>query len=92
MRERTFAIFFDDLKEDAQKRIITQELGDILECDPDSIKVDGIVVNNECYGYDEDPEKQELLQHVNLWANEKDWLMIWDCMDAQIVTIMNRVA
>lgn len=40
--EKTTAIFFEDMKEEAQKRIIAHEMADIIECEPDDVKVENI--------------------------------------------------
>ena len=39
-KRKTTAIFFEDLKEDAQKRIIAHEIATILDCEPDEVEVE----------------------------------------------------
>ena len=34
-KRKTTAIFFEELKEDAQKRIIAHEMATIMDCEPD---------------------------------------------------------
>ena len=84
------AIFFNDLKEEAQKRIIQLELINIYDCDPDSIDVESINVDPEAYGYDEDPKKQELLEHIHADINGEAWLMVWDCFAHEFTTDMKE--
>ena len=86
--KKTTAIFFNDLKEDAQKRIITHELSLILECEPDEITVESISVDDECYGYDKDPKKQELMEHIQVYADGNPWLLVWDCFMCEFNTVM----
>ena len=89
-KKKQTAIFFNDLKEEAQKRIIQHELMNIYDCDPDSIDVDSINVDTDAYGYDEDPKKQELLEHVHADINGEAWLMVWDCFTHEFTTDMKE--
>lgn len=89
-KKKQTAIFFSDLKEEAQKRIIQHELMNIYDCDPDSIDVENINVDPDAYGYDEDPKKQELLEHVHAETPDACYLMVWDCFDHEFQTIMEE--
>ena len=89
-KKRQTAIFFNDLKEEAQKRIIQLELTNIYDCDPDSIDVESINVDPDAYGYDEDPKKQELLEHVHAETPDACYLMVWDCFEHEFQTIMEE--
>lgn len=80
---RTICIFFDDLKKDAQKRIIETELSINLDYE---LKVKNVRVEDDLYGYDEDPDKQECLQSIHAKTNLGSFLLVWDCMDAQFQT------
>ena len=86
------AIFFDDLKEDAQKRIIGDELLNTLGAeDPIIVK---LTIEKDLYGYDEDPKKHTLEQHVHaliiMDGEEHSWLMVWNCFDHKFNTIMRE--
>ena len=56
-KRKATAIFFEDLKEDAQKRIIAHEMATILDCEPDEVEVENITTDEDFYGYDEDPKE-----------------------------------
>lgn len=86
--ESTIAIFFEDLKKKAQKRIIAIELQGIL--DLDEVKVKSVRVEEDCYGYDEDPDKQELLENIHAETSEGNWLLVWDCMEREFQTEMKE--
>lgn len=86
----TTAIFFEDMKEEAQKRIIAHEMADIIECEPDEVEVANITIEDDCYGYDEDPDEQELLEHVHADINGEEWLMVWDCFKHEFPTVMKE--
>ena len=86
--ERTICIFFEDLKKDAQKRIIEGELMKYTEFD--EIKVKSVRVDEDAYGYDPDPDKQEMLESVHAETTDGCWLLVWDCMDAEFQTIMEE--
>lgn len=79
-------IFFTDLKEEAQKRIIEVELETILEVD--EVKVESITIEDGVFGYDPDPEKQELIQYIHAETSEGKWLMTWDCEEHEFQTDM----
>ena len=84
------AIFFDDLKEEAQKRLIKDELFDSED--------DGLVVtfttDPELYGYNKDPKKQMLLQLIHALiiedGMERNRDMMWDCMTHQFVNYYSK--
>ena len=75
------AIFFGDLKKEAQKRNIAIELEELLEID--SIEVKSVTVDKDCYGYDPDVAKQRLLERIHVETDEGNWLMIWDCLECK---------
>ena len=89
-KRKTTAIFFEDLKEDAQKRIIADEMATIMDCESDEIEVSNITVDEDCYGYDEDPKKQELLEHVHADIDDEAWLLVWDCFGHEFTTDMKE--
>ena len=89
-QRKTTAIFFEDLKEDAQKRIIAHEMVTILGCEPDEVEVENVTVEDDMYGYDEDPKKQELLEHAHADINGEAWLMVWDCFAHEFTTVMKE--
>lgn len=90
VKKKQTAIYFNDLKEEAQKRIIQLELMNIYDCDPDSIDVESINVDPDAYGYDEDPKKQELLEHVHVETHDACYLMVWDCFEHKFQTVMEE--
>ena len=89
-KRKTTAIFFEDLKEDAQKRIIAHEMASILNCEPDEVEVENITTDEDMYGYDEDHKKQELLEHVHADINSEAYLMVWDCFTHEFTTVMKE--
>ena len=89
-KKKQTAICFNDLKEEAQKRIIQLELMNIYDCDPDSIDVESINVDPDAYGYDEDPKKQELLEHVHAETPDACYRMVWDCFEHEFQTVMEE--
>ena len=89
-KRKTTAIFFEDLKEDAQKIIIAHEMATILDCEPDEVEVENITVEDDMYGYDEDPKKQEMLEHIHADINGEAWLMVWDCFAHEFTTDMKE--
>ena len=92
-KKNKIAICFGDMTEEGQKRVATQGLTEISEYSnyaPDQIEVDIITVDDDAYGYDEDPKKQELLEHVHVETPEGCWLMVWDCFEHEFQTIMEE--
>ena len=79
-KRKTTAIFFEDLKEDAQKRIIAHEMATILDCEPDEVEVENITTD----------KKQELLEHIHADINGEAWLMVWDCFAHEFTTDMKE--
>ena len=75
-KRKTTAIFFEDLKEDAQKRIIAHEMATIMDCEPDEVEVDNITVEDDMYGYAD--------------INGEAWLMVWDCFAHEFTTDMKE--
>ena len=47
-------------------------------------------MDDDAYGYDEDPKKQELLEHVHVETPKGCWLMVWDCFEHEFQTIMEE--
>lgn len=93
-KKNKIAIFFGDMTKKGQKRVATQGLTEISEYSnyaPDQIEVDDITVDDDTYGYDEDPKKQELLEHVHVETPEGCWLMVWDCFKHEIQTVMKEL-
>ena len=85
------AIFFDDMKEDAQKRLIEEEFLQTYDAD---ILLVTFSIENDLYGYDENPAKQTLEQHIHALVvmndEEHSWLMVWNCLDHEFNTIMQE--
>ena len=92
-KKNKIAIFFGDMTTKGKKRVAAQGLTEVSEyrnCAPDQIKVDDITVDDDTYGYDEDPKKQELLEHVHADINGEAWLMVWDCFAHEFTTGMKE--
>ena len=92
--KRTIAIFFDDLKEEAQQRIIGDELRIALQMAKEPV-IRSFHIDPNLYGYDPDPKKQTVEQHIHVGVVENDrkshpWLIVWNCMDAEFTTIMKE--
>lgn len=89
MAERKIAIFFDDLKKNAQQRLIKDELESIVETPVTNIQVS---IDKDLYGYDDDPNKQTLEQHigakVRYYKRTFTWLLVWNCYDHKFTTVM----
>ena len=90
--KRNVVIFFDDLKEDAQERIIATEMWDIIKTDREP-GIRSIRIDPNVYGYDPDPAKQTLENHiyasvVNANRHSEPWILIWDCEKAEFTTVM----
>ena len=91
--KRTIAIFFDDLNEEAQQRIIGDELRIALQMEKEPV-IRSFRIDPNLYGYDPDPAKQTLEQHITVLLVGEDrktthpWLMVWDCMEAEFTTFM----
>lgn len=90
--KRIIAIFFDDLNENAQVRLIKDEMEG---------KVDGtfvvrhIDIDTDLYGYDKDPKKQTLEQHITArifvnGQNVQKWILEWNCLQHEFTTIMKE--
>jgi hypothetical protein len=88
--KRTFAIFFDDFTKTAQKRIIAEELGRVTG--DDGVNHITVKTDEDLYGYDPNPDNQMLEQHLHVNArhngHDHEWLMVWDCMEAEFSTLM----
>jgi len=89
--KRNTVIFFDDLKETAQMRLISQEMWHILDTE-DEPAVRSLKIDEELYGYDPDPAKQTVEQ--NIYANvvinrvSVPYLLVWDCEQAEFTTVI----
>ena len=84
------AIFFDDLKESAQERLIIDAMHDILQ--DKYIAVRSIEIDPNLYGYDEDPAKQTLEQQISVGIvinrMSQPWLFEWNCLDKEFTTVI----
>ena len=83
MAKNRTAIFFDDLTQKAQERIIEQEMEDIIPY----VCIRSISIDNNLYGYDPDPKKQKVFQRIAVRLVGEDhrarlWLLEWDCMES----------
>ena len=89
MAEKKIAIFFDDLKKDAQQRLIKDELEAIVETPVTNIQVS---IDKDLYGYDDDPKKQTLEQRiiarVHNFNRKNFWLLIWNSLDHEFTTVL----
>ena len=92
--DKTIAIFFDDLTRKAQDRIIAQELESITgETINDIGQKDEDITP---YGYDPDPDKQELLQDIHVQVYYGDslkphyWLLVWDCWECEFQSVIEE--
>jgi hypothetical protein len=54
------------------------------------VEVENITVDDDMYGYDEDPKKAELLEHIHADINGEAWLMVWDCFEHEFTTDMTE--
>lgn len=88
--EKKNAIFFNDFKEEAQKRMITDEL---FDSEDDGLVVT-LTIDHELYGYSKDPKRQMLLQLIHALiiedGMERNRDMMWDCMTHQFVNYYSK--
>lgn len=93
-KKQTNAIFFDDLKESAQARLIGDAMRDIF---PDAyLAVRSVRISPDLYGYDPDPAKQTVEQHIvakiviNRDRLGQEWYMVWNCMSHEFTTCLKN--
>ena len=92
---RKHAIFFEDLSEKAQARLIEDEMRVSLHR---QFAVRAVYVEKDLYGYDQDPKRQTLEQHIHAKLVDDDdlsrksapWLLVWNCWDKDFTTIMKE--
>ena len=92
---RKHAIFFEDLSEKAQARLIEDEMRVSLHR---QFAVRYVYVEKDLYGYDPDPKKQTLEQYIHAKLVDDDdlsrksapWLLVWNCLDKDFTTIMKE--
>lgn len=92
---RKHAIFFEDLSEKAQARLIEDEMRVSLHR---QFVVRYVYIEKDLYGYDPAPQKQTLEQHIHAKLVDDDdlsrksapWLLVWNCWDKDFTTIMKE--
>lgn len=92
---RKHAIFFEDLSEKAQARLIEDEMRVSLHR---QFAVRAVYVEKDLYGYDPDPKKHTLEQYIHAKLVDDDdlsrksapWLLVWNCLDKDFTTIMKE--
>lgn len=92
---RKHAIFFEDLSEKAQARLIEDEMRVSLHR---QFSVRAVYVEKDLYGYDPDPKKHTLEQYIHAKLVDDDdlsrksapWLLVWNCWDKDFTTIMKE--
>ena len=90
------AIFFEDLTKEKQAQLVTDEIEHTLQ--HGGYHTRSIYIEKDTYGYDEDPEKQTLEQHIHARVqNHRDremivtqWLLVWNCFDKEFNTVMQE--
>ena len=90
------AIFFEDLNKDRQRQLVKDEIESTLQESLFSHVT--IYIEKDPYGYDPDPKKQTLEQHIHarvIRTDDKErkvrqWLMVWNCFDHEFNTIMEE--
>lgn len=90
------AIFFEDLKQDRQRQLVKDEIESTLK--EALFTPVTIYIEKDTYGYDPDPKKQTLEQHIHARVqNHRDremivtqWLLVWNCFDHEFNTIMEE--
>ena len=90
--ERTTVIFFEDLTKQAQKRIVAVELEKVVDGAVSHVVVKPTDLTP--FGYDPDPEKQQMLQDIHVkvryGGHDHNWLMVWDCIECEFQTVMEE--
>lgn len=92
---RKHAIFFEDLSEKAQARLIEDEMRVSLHR---QFVVRYVYIEKDLYGYDPAPQKHTLEQHIHAKLVDDDdmirksepWLLVWNCWDKDFTTIMKE--
>ena len=92
---RKHAIFFEDLSEKAQARLIEDEMRVSLHR---QFAVRYVYVEKDLYGYDPDPKKHTLEQYIHAKLVDDDdlsrksapWMLVWNCWDKDFTTIMKE--
>ena len=92
---RKHAIFFEDLSEKAQARLIEDEMRVSLHR---QFAVRAVYVEKDLYGYDQDLKKHTLEQYIHAKLVDDDdlsrksapWLLVWNCWDKDFTTIMKE--
>ena len=87
-KKQTNAIFFEDLKESAQARLI---IGAMCNFFPDTyLAVRSVRIDPNLYGYDPDPAKQTVEQYlvakIVIDRKSEGWFMVWNCFDHEFHT------
>jgi len=93
--KRNTVIFFEDLKDESQKRLICDELWNTLQ---EQFVCRKVYIDQEMYGYDSDPEKQTAEQHIHAHVvcvydkerNIQPWLLVWNCIEHEFTTIQKE--
>lgn len=94
-KKQTNAIFFEDLKDESQKRLICDELWNTLQ---EQFVCRKVYIDQEMYGYDPDPDKQTAEQHIHAHVvcvydkerNIQPWLLVWNCIEHEFTTIQKE--
>ena len=93
--KRNVVIFFDDLKDESQKRLICDELWNTLQ---EQFVCRKVYIEQEMYGYDPDQDKQTAEQHIHAHVvciddkerNIQPWLLVWNCIEHEFTTIQKE--
>ena len=93
--KRNVVIFFDDLKDESQKRLICDELWNTLQ---EQFVCRKVYIEQEMYGYDTDQDKQTAEQHIHAHVvciddkerNIQPWLLVWNCIEHEFTTIQKE--
>ena len=72
-------IFFGDLSESAQKRIIQHEEANVMNNDPTTVEIKDITVDESAFGDNSDPANIECKERVRANIDGKEWCFVWDC-------------
>ena len=88
-------IFFEDLKDESQKRLICDELWNTLQ---EQFVCRKVYIDQDMYGYDPDPDKQTAEQHIHAHVvcvydkerNIQPWLLVWNCIEHEFTTIQKE--
>ena len=72
-------IFFGDLSEIAQKRIIQREEANVMNNDPTTVEIKDITVDESAFGDNSDPANLECKERVRANIDGKEWCFVWDC-------------